>query len=323
MDHEAVILVTGARSALGAELLPRLAARGLRVLATSRTPPEPTAEDGHQWVEADPVGEASAFPDRIAEALDGRRVAGVINLLGAWMRSDPRQVLVEATGLLCRTLAGPALPGAAFVFCSGMGVYGHRPGEVLTESSPLRPDTRLGTLLCEAEARLVEACAGGPLTPRVLRFPHLYGMPDDRVLGLMARGRFFVPGDGTNTTLHLHWRDAAEACLRAVLHPQAPAVCIVCDDTRDPLRVWCDRVRARVGQPPLPTLALDEALAGQAALTLGPHMADPAMVRELFAMMTAHQTADTTCMRRELGLQLEVPDWRPALDALLASTETP
>ncbi|MFQ3651316.1 MAG: NAD-dependent epimerase/dehydratase family protein, partial [Gemmataceae bacterium] len=59
----------------------------------------------------------------------------VVNLLAAFIKGDPRSVVVDGTRQLLDAVTQQGnIP--RFVQCSTTTVYGHRPGEWLTEESP-------------------------------------------------------------------------------------------------------------------------------------------------------------------------------------------
>ena len=306
-----VVLVLGARSELGRRLLPKLASSSYQTIATSRSPQAPSTEQ-IRWLEGDPVSERPAFLDALRKELDGRPLAGVINLLGSWMRGEPRKVLVETSQWLADALQPLAGDSASAVYVSGTAVYGDRPGERLSEASPTAPKSKMGRWLVAGESVWTEA---GFWSAKIIRFPHLYGTADDRVMGLMASGDFFVPGDGENITPHLHWEDAAEAVCRAFGAPAG--IYHWSDGSRSTLRQWCDFITEHRGIEALVSYSLDEALEQGVARQLGPHMKDRDVVAELDAVMTAHVDLDTSATAKALELELQYPDPFPVLDEIL------
>lgn len=310
-DSEGPILVLGARSEIGTRLLPLLHERGFEVLAQSRSPIKKTLP-GVTWLEADPVQNCDHCVELLCEALRGRTLQGSINLLGSWMRGEPKQVLVETSRSLEQGLRKVAVEEMPSLYVSGTAVYGDRPDERLTEDSPVQPDSLMGQWLCEGERIWQESDFFRGI---VLRFPHLYGRRDDRILGLMADGSFFVPGTGMNCTPHLHWDDAAFALVQALRAPGG--VYHWADQSRETLGSWCDHITSRKGIEPLSRILLSQALQTKAATVLGPHMANEDFVRELFAVMTAHVDLDTSRTARILELQLQYPDPFPVLTKLL------
>jgi uncharacterized protein (TIGR01777 family) len=126
------VAVSGASGLIGQALVPALRGRGHEVVRLVRRQPE--AVDEVPW-------------DPAAGALDPHLVAGVdafVNLSGAtigtrWTEARKREIRdsrVHATALLARTVA--ALDGKpALVSAGGIGIYGDRGDEILTEESEL------------------------------------------------------------------------------------------------------------------------------------------------------------------------------------------
>lgn len=307
------VLVLGARSEIGTRLLQKLGLKSYQIIPTSRTP-EKAAGGQFKWLAGDPVNGRPEFLEALKKRLHGRPLAAVINLLGAWMQGEPEKVLVQTSKWLAEALQPLASADASAVYVSGTAVYGDRPGEVLAEDASVDPVSQMGRWLVAGESIWRDHPGW---SAKIIRFPHLYGRTDDPVLNLMASGSFFVPGAGHNLTPHLHWDDAAEAVAAAV---EAPAGTYHWADRRKTtLRQWCDMITESRGLDPLPAYTLQEALSQQVATVLGPHMKNPDLVGELFAVMSAHIELDTRQTATELALTLEYPDSMQTLKRLLDS----
>ena len=139
------VLVTGSHGLIGTALIPRLRARGDRVLRLVRGAPE--GSDDVRW--DPPAGTIDA------NALEG--VDAVIHLAGAGIGdkkwTDARKQLVlesrtQPTGLLARTLAALEQKPRVLVSASAIGYYGDRGPEILTEDSARGGD--FGAEVCTA-----------------------------------------------------------------------------------------------------------------------------------------------------------------------------
>ena len=148
------VAVTGATGLIGTTLVRRLEADGHRVLRLTRS--RPTGPDQAHWDPA--AGELD--PEVLAKAdavvhLAAKNIGDQLR----WTARTKREILqtrVEGTGLVARTMAGlaggpgspgpgepgPGSPGApasggprVLVCASGVGFYGDRGDEVLTEAS--------------------------------------------------------------------------------------------------------------------------------------------------------------------------------------------
>ena len=130
------VAVTGASGLIGTALVRRLEAEGHRVLRLTRS--RPTGPDQAHWDPA--AGELD--PDVLAQAdavvhLAAKSIGDQLR----WTARTRREILqtrVEGTGLVARTMAGLArgAGGPRVLVCaSGVGFYGDRGDEVLTEAS--------------------------------------------------------------------------------------------------------------------------------------------------------------------------------------------
>ncbi len=127
------IAVTGASGLIGSALAPALGASGHEVVRLVRRAAESPSELA--W-------------DPEAGTLDAERLAGVdavVNLSGAtigrrWTDARKREILasrVDSTTLLAETLAALEPRPRVLVCAGGVGIYGDRGAEILTEESEL------------------------------------------------------------------------------------------------------------------------------------------------------------------------------------------
>jgi uncharacterized protein (TIGR01777 family) len=127
------IVVSGASGLLGSALVPALEADGHEILRLVRRPPADRGE-----VEWDPA-EKRINPQPLVG------VEAAVNLSGAtigrrWTASRKAEILasrVDSTGLLAETLARLDPLPATLVSAGGIGIYGDRADEMLTEESKL------------------------------------------------------------------------------------------------------------------------------------------------------------------------------------------
>ena len=127
------IAVSGATGLIGSALVPAL---------------ERSGHDVVRLVRGEPVGPGEAAWDPAAGTIDAAALAGVdgvVNLSGAtigrrWTAKRKREILesrVASTGLLAGTLAELEPRLSVLVCAGGIGIYGDRGDEILTEESEL------------------------------------------------------------------------------------------------------------------------------------------------------------------------------------------
>ncbi len=127
------IAVTGASGLIGSALVPALESAGHDVV---------------QLVRHEPRGRAEIAWDPAAGSIDAERLPGVdaaVNLSGAtigrrWTVARKREILasrVDSTMLLAETLAALEPRPQVLVCAGGVGIYGDRGDEILTEESEL------------------------------------------------------------------------------------------------------------------------------------------------------------------------------------------
>ncbi|WP_066038587.1 TIGR01777 family oxidoreductase [Herbiconiux solani] len=128
------VLIAGGSGFIGTELTAQLRAAGYTVLILVRRPARTATE--RSW---DP--EAGWLKTSILDGVDA-----VINLSGAsisrlpWTLSYKREILqsrLQATSTLTNAILRHDSPPAVFISGSAVGFYGDRPGELLTEASPV------------------------------------------------------------------------------------------------------------------------------------------------------------------------------------------
>jgi nucleoside-diphosphate-sugar epimerase len=226
MSHPPQILVTGATGAVGPRVVAALCEAGCKVRAFSLDTPPPD-----RWPEGvdTRIGDITD-PEAVQAAMQG--VDAVIHLAALLhvvnppleLRSRYEQINVNGTATVVAAARGAGV--GRLVFFSTIAVYGASNGGVLTEESPLRPDSFYAQTKVDAE-RIVLAAKGedGMALGTVLRLGAVYGAGIKgnyrRLLLALARGRFIPIGPGTNRRTLVYSGDVARAALLAVRHPHA------------------------------------------------------------------------------------------------------
>ena len=111
-----------------------------------------------------------------------------------------------------------------FVYCSTIGIYGHRAPGVTTEQSPLRPGNIYERTKVAAERMVRERAAEAGVSYTVLRPADVYGPRDQRLLKLfkgVSRGRFPLFGDGSGRRHMVYVDDVVAAFFAACERPEA------------------------------------------------------------------------------------------------------
>ena len=218
-----LVAVTGASGLIGTALVRRLHAEGHEVLRLTRS--APSAPDQVRWDPA--AGELDADALAKADAVVHLAAANIGEHL-RWtgkVKRDLLQSRVQGTRLVAETLAGLARgdggsEGPRMLVCaSGVGFYGDRGDEVLTESSS-GGEGFLADLVRQWEA------AAGPAREAGLRVVHMRTGPvqDAAGAGLPKQALMFRLGVGGRFGSGRQWLswtsldDIAGAYLHALTH---------------------------------------------------------------------------------------------------------
>lgn len=307
------IFVAGGSGVLGQRLVPRLAARGHQVTATTTSAAklgllERLGAAGLVMDGLDPasVGEAvaTARPDVIVHQMTalGFVHAGKPDMKSDRYFADTNRLRTEGTDHL---LAAAAATGVPYVVAqSNAGLNGPRDGGWTgPEEAPLelRPGTAAHRVM-KPIRHLEDAVlkAGGA----ALRYGWFYGpgATDDQV-ELLRKRKFPIIGGGTGHWSWIHLDDAADATVLAV-ERQARGVFNIVDDEPAPVSEWLPRLAVCAGaKPPLRVPKwLGRLLAGEQAVM----------------MMTEGRGSSNAKAKRELGWKPGRPSWRQGFEEELA-----
>jgi len=201
-----------------------------------------------------------------------------------------------------------------FVYCSTIGIYGHRAPGITTEQSPLRPGNIYERTKVAAERMVRELAADGNVHYTILRPADVYGPRDQRLLKLfkgVSQGRFPLFGDGSGRRHMVYVDDVVSAFFAACERPEAVDEGMIVAGPRPcTLRELIETVRQFTGSarygfrlplaPMLATAAVVEDVCQ--ALRL-----DPPIYRRRMDFFTSDSAFDTSRARRLLG-------WAPQVD---------
>ncbi len=191
------------------------------------------------------------------------------------------------------------------VYLSTTGVYGHRPGEIVTEATSPQPAQARSALRLAAETAMSDWCKAHAVPLVVLRLPAIYG-PGQLPLARIERGDPVLDPAVAPPSYRIHVDDVAAAMARALHDDLPPGTYLLRDDSDWSLGGWFLQVAAIAGLAAPPIVSLAEA---QARLS-------PAML----GFMTEYRRLDDSHSRRALGLSLQWPDPRDGVRASLAAT---
>jgi uncharacterized protein (TIGR01777 family) len=222
-----LVAVTGASGLIGTALVRRLRAEGHQVLRLTRS--RPSGPDQLRW---DPMA-GRLDPDALAKAdavvhLAGRNIGDQLRWTAATKR-DILQTRVKGTGLVAETMAGLSEGPRVLVCASGVGFYGDRGDEVLTEASgggrgfladvvrrweeAADPARAAGLRVVHLRTGPVQDAAGGGLPKQALMFRLGIG-------GRLGSGRQWLSWisleDVTGAYLHALTREDLEGPVNAV-----------------------------------------------------------------------------------------------------------
>ncbi|XRQ15148.1 NAD-dependent epimerase/dehydratase family protein [Actinomadura welshii] len=300
------VFVAGGTGVLGRRLVPRLAARGHQVTATTTSAAklevlERLGADGvvMDGLDAGSVGEAvaTARPDVIVHQMTAIAVAHAgkpdMKHMDRWFAGTNR-LRTEGTDHL---LAAAEAAGVTGFVAQGYAAWNgiREGGWVKTEDDPLDPMT--GTPAEPGMAALAHvedavAKAGGA----VLRYGWFYGPGATGDLAEPVRRRQFpVVGGGAGHCSWVHLDDAAAATVLAVEQGAAGVFNIV-DDEPAPAARW------------LPHLA--ECAGARRPMRVPAWLARPLAGEVAVSMMTQGRGFSNAKAKRELGWRLRHPSWR-------------
>lgn len=220
------VLITGATGAVGPSVVREALEAGYRVRTLSLDLPQEDSWTKDVDMRLGDVTDLSA----VQSAMEG--VDGVIHLAALLHVVNPPDSLrgeyerVNVGGTATVTKAASLAKVGRMVFFSTIAVYGDTAGSIVTEDSPLHPDTFYARTKREAEKVVLEAgnSHGRPMGT-VLRMGAIYGARIkgnyERLVHALATGRFIPIGDGENRRTLIHEKDVARAAVLALFHPSS------------------------------------------------------------------------------------------------------
>ena len=176
-----------------------------------------------------------------------------------------------------------AFPEARFLYTGSTSVYAQTGGDWVDEDSPAEPARETGRVLCETEATVLAAPAGGT----VARLAGIYGPGRSALLRKFLVGESVIEGDGGRWINQIHRDDAALALWHLAQPDASPGIYNVADDT------------------PLTQLELHRALADAAGRPLPP-----------FGAVDTQRKRGVTS-KRVSNARLRALGWQPSFPSFL------
>lgn len=268
-------------------LAARLAARGWRITATSRSTPGAAAIAalGYGVVQFD--GSAP---------FDDAGLDGVTHLLS----SAPPDVAGDPVLLQLRThLAARARQFRWAGYLSTTGVYGDHGGRWVSEETPLTPNTERGARRVAAEEEWLALWRVHGLPVHLFRLAGIYGPGRNQLLSILdgSAKRIIKPGQVFS---RVHVEDIAGVLEASMARPHPGRTYNVCDDEAGPPQDVVAYAAELLGRPVPPGTPYDEAM-------LSP------MARSFYA---DSKRVSNARIKEELGVRLAYPTYREGLAAL-------
>jgi 2-alkyl-3-oxoalkanoate reductase len=310
------VFVAGGSGAIGKRLLPKLAAKGYEVTATTRSPGK---VDDLRRLGAEPVVLDAFDRTAVIEAVGSARPDVVVNQLTALPKSGlkPRKlgeyyaqndrVRREGTD----NLLAAARKAAARRYVGQSIAFWYEPtgGMIKRESDPLwfAAPTPIGEAVAALERSEDAALNADDVESIVLRYGTFYGpgtwySPDGEIGLQMTKRQYPKVGSGEGVTSFVHIDDAADACA-AFVAGGPPGVYNVVDDEPATASEWMPVFAAAVGAkaPRRVPTRLAKLIAGKA----------------LVEWTTTCRGASNEKIKRELDWHPRYASWRQGFEKAL------
>lgn len=203
---------------------------------------------------------------------------------------------------LDRFLQVAAVPPRTFVYISTTGVYGDARGELVDESTPVRPQSDRGRRRVSAEEMTRVWCNERHVRRVVLRVPGIYG-PGRLPLERLRRHEAVIRKRDAGISNRIHVDDLVEACILAVANPEARGVYNITDGNSCSATEFVEKVAALAGLPAPPQVSMEEA-----QLTFSP---------ERLSFLNESRRVSNERMLKHLGVKLKYADAEAGIRASL------
>jgi nucleoside-diphosphate-sugar epimerase len=220
------VLITGATGAVGPRVVAALRDAGYRIRTLSiDPPPADTWPDDVETLIGD-VTDPSAVQSAMQDVESVIHMAALLHIVNPQpaLQEKYERINVGGTSIVVKAAIKAGVPRV--VLFSTIAVYGQSDGRILTEDTPLHPDTFYAKTKLAAERIVLEARdANGKQIGAVLRLGAVYGSGIkgnyQRLVQSLARGRFIPIGSGLNRRTLVYDKDVARAAVLVVTHAAA------------------------------------------------------------------------------------------------------
>ena len=268
-------------------LAERLAAKGWTVTATSRS------EEGAEKIRA--AGYNALVFDGTAP-LPASAWEGVTHVVvSAPPGADGDPVLRLHAG----DIAARARQFRWIAYLSTTGVYGDHGGALVTEETPLTPNTERGHKRLLAESQWLALWRSHGLPVHIFRLAGIYGPGRNQLLSLLDGTAKRVIKEGQIFS-RIHVEDIANVLEASIAKPNPGGAYNVCDDEASPPQDVVEHGAKLLGLPVPPAIAFEHA-------ELSP------MARSFYA---DSKRVSNARLKQELGVSLSYPSFREGLAAI-------
>lgn len=170
----------------------------------------------------------------------------------------PPPPIGESDLRLDRFLQLAHVPPRAFIYMSTTGVYGDTGGQLVDESSPVRPRTERARRRVSAEEMTRVWCTERRVRRVVLRVPGIYGL-DRMPLDRLRKREPVVRAAEAGVSNRIHVDDLVQACIAAIDNHEARGVYNITDGSSITSTEFLQRVARLADLPPPPEVSMEEA----------------------------------------------------------------
>ena len=184
-------------------------------------------------------------------------------------------------------------------YLSTTGVYGDHGGALVTEQTPLTPNTERGHKRLLAESQWLALWRSHGLPVHIFRLAGIYGPGRNQLLSLLdgTAKRVIKPGQVFS---RIHVADIANVLEASIAKPNPGGAYNVCDDEASPPQDVVEYGAKLLGLPVPPAIAFE-------AAELSP------MARSFYA---DSKRVSNARLKQELGVSLSYPSFREGLGAI-------